>query len=205
MKDDFPRLTFDPGRHLTRVLMQQGRVPLEADWNEQAAILLHYIERLAADLIGQHGGPEGQEAFAIGAIANQATVTDLTIGSGRYYVDGLLCENLDAEATYFTQPDLPLDRDKDKLPAGTFLAYLDVWERPVTAVEDDSLRQAAQDGPDTATRGRVVWQVRVTDRIPGGIEHRFAPLALLVDGKSVPLRKSFKPLVAVQAPPARGS
>src|SRR5258708_13494839 len=91
------------------------------------------LERLAADLIGPHGGPEGQEAFAIGAVANQATVPDLTIGSGRYYVDGLLCENLDAEATYFTQPDLPLDRDNDKLPAGAFLAYFHVLDRHRTS------------------------------------------------------------------------
>ena len=54
MKGDFSRNTFDPRKHFTRVLMQQGRVQLDADWNEQAAILLHYVRTLAADLIGPH-------------------------------------------------------------------------------------------------------------------------------------------------------
>ena len=41
MKGDFTRNTFDPDKHFLRVLMQQGRVQLDSDWNEQAAILLH--------------------------------------------------------------------------------------------------------------------------------------------------------------------
>jgi hypothetical protein len=57
MKGDFTRNTFDPRKHFTRVLMQQGRVQLDADWNEQAAILLYYLQSLAADLIGPHAGP----------------------------------------------------------------------------------------------------------------------------------------------------
>lgn len=57
MKGDFSRMTFDPSKHFSRVLMQQGRVQLDADWNEQVAILLHYLQALAADLIGPHGGP----------------------------------------------------------------------------------------------------------------------------------------------------
>jgi len=57
MKGDFTRYTFDRTRHFSRVLMQQGRVQLDADWNEQAAILLHYLRALAADMIGPFGGP----------------------------------------------------------------------------------------------------------------------------------------------------
>ena len=43
MKGDFTRDTFDRTKHYSRVLMQQGRVTLDADWNEQTAILLHYL------------------------------------------------------------------------------------------------------------------------------------------------------------------
>ncbi|MCI0698638.1 DUF6519 domain-containing protein [candidate division KSB1 bacterium] len=57
MKGDFSRNTFDPSRHFLRVLMQQGRALLDADWNEQTSILLHYLQNLAADMIGPHGGP----------------------------------------------------------------------------------------------------------------------------------------------------
>ena len=57
MKADISRVTFDPLKHFTGVVMQQGRVQLDADWNEQGSILLHHLRTLAADLIGQHGGP----------------------------------------------------------------------------------------------------------------------------------------------------
>ncbi|MGH9833133.1 MAG: DUF6519 domain-containing protein [Blastocatellia bacterium] len=58
MNGDLSRNTFDQLKHYSRVVMQQGRVQLDADWNEQVAILLHYLQTLAADLIGPHGGPE---------------------------------------------------------------------------------------------------------------------------------------------------
>src|SRR5947199_309285 len=61
MKADFTRDTFNPLKHFSRVLMQQGRVQLDADWNEQTAILLYYLRNLGADLIGRHGGPADVE------------------------------------------------------------------------------------------------------------------------------------------------
>ena len=46
--------------------------------------------------------------------------------------------------------------------------YLDVWERLVTDLEDDALRDVAITGADTARR-QVIWQVRVTPwRCDGG-------------------------------------
>ncbi len=33
MKADFSRNTFDPGKHYSRVLEQQGRVQVDADFN----------------------------------------------------------------------------------------------------------------------------------------------------------------------------
>lgn len=96
MKGDYSRDTFDPAKHFTRVLMQQGRVQLDADWNEQTSILLHYLQNLARDLIGPAGGPKDFLGFGID-VQNQGSppeITDLKIGMGRYYVDGLLCENV---------------------------------------------------------------------------------------------------------------
>lgn len=57
MNGDLSRVTFDPLKHFTSVVVQQGRVQVDSDANEQAAILLHYLRRLAADLIGPFGGP----------------------------------------------------------------------------------------------------------------------------------------------------
>jgi hypothetical protein len=96
MKGDFSRFTFDPSHRFSRVLFQQGRVQLDSDLNELNDILLHYMRMLAADLIGPHGGPEGDLGFEIIPLPKKDTTTelaDLTIGTGRYYVDGILCEN----------------------------------------------------------------------------------------------------------------
>ena len=43
MKADLTRDTFHPLKHFARVLTQQGRVQLDADMNEQAAILLRLL------------------------------------------------------------------------------------------------------------------------------------------------------------------
>lgn len=168
MKGDFTRDTFDARHHFSRVLMQQGRVQLDADWNEQAAILLHYLQTLAADLIGPHGGPainpDGTEhgGFKIGPMG----ANGFTIGKGRYYVDGILCENDTDGLEFRSQQDYPIPRDMP--PDGDYLVYLDVWERHLTYVEQEdadgkvvSIREAALSGPDTASRARIVWQVKV--------------------------------------------
>ena len=178
MKGDFTRDTFNPLKRFTRVLMQQGRVQLDSDWNEQAAILLHYLRALAADLIGPFGGPQDNFGFEIvteitepkererltnaGVLPAGGTLSDgdFLIGGGHYYVDGLLCENEDY-VRYTGQSDLP---PTEPLRSGAaqlhYLAYLDVWERHITYLEDGHIREVALDGPDTATRAKVVWQVK---------------------------------------------
>lgn len=178
-KGDFTRdsFVFDPFKltHYSRVLMQQGRVQLDADWNEQTDILLHYLQALAKDIIGSHGGPGN--GFEIGQLQKDAKPiksNNFSIGEGHYYVDGILCEN-DGLVTYVSQseegftpqPDYtPLDESEQLQKDGDVgpnLIYLDVWERQITSLEDDNIREVALGvtGPDTATRARVVWQVKV--------------------------------------------
>ncbi|HEY6890362.1 MAG TPA: DUF6519 domain-containing protein, partial [Solirubrobacter sp.] len=84
---------------------------------------------------------------------------DLSISAGRSYVDGVLCEN-ERDIRYGDQDDLPGPPDGD---TGLNLVYLDVWERHVTALEDGALREVALGGPDTATRTKTVWQVKLAD------------------------------------------
>ncbi len=57
MKGDFSRETFDALRNYAGVLLQQGRVQLDADFNEQAAIARDRLRSLVRDLVGPHGGP----------------------------------------------------------------------------------------------------------------------------------------------------
>lgn len=167
MYGDFSRLTFDPADRFSAVLMQQGRVQLDADTNEQAMTVLHLMRTLTADIIGPHGGPG--EAFLVKALPENKPPTDLAIGAGHYYVDGILCENVEPGFTYGNQPDASPVGERP-LPGGPqFLVYLKVFERVVTAVEDPSIREIAlgANGPDTAARLKVIWQVVASDRIPG--------------------------------------
>ena len=83
MKGDFSRDTFDPAKHFTRVLMQQGRVLLDSDWNEQTSLLLHYLRTLAADIIGPHGGPVVGCGFHIAALNLLHRPTMIGAGASR--------------------------------------------------------------------------------------------------------------------------
>jgi len=198
MHADLSRSTFRPQRHYSAVLAQQGRVQLDADANEQAAIQLHHTRTTAADLIGQHGGPSGAAGFRIQFSGSTGELDDLKIGPGRYYVDGILCEagrqapgvpvpdddggpergevaEPSSGWTYWDQPDAHLDPERpgDRLPARfPYLAYLKVWERAVTAAEDPCLRESALGAAttDTAARRKVVWQVRTLDADALGID-----------------------------------
>ncbi|MGH6871410.1 MAG: DUF6519 domain-containing protein [Rhizomicrobium sp.] len=258
MKADFTRKTFLPAKNTSRVLMQQGRVQLDADWNEQAAIEFDHVRLLGADLMGSHGGPllSGFLVSAISAAFNLAT-PDFAISSGRYYVDGIPCSNetapsmvtgypddssitvfpwttdgvsyakgqyiwlwcanlatgltinlfqisaavygtstltltgdpaaLDALAAYQTNAHntngvpqyhfvrrAPTYLQQDNLPGAPALAvntayqiYLDVWERAITHVQDDTMREVALNGIDTAARARIVAQVKAAP-LPAG-------------------------------------
>jgi hypothetical protein len=155
MKGDFTRNTYEPGNHFSRVLMQQGRVQLDADWNEQAAILLNYLRALAADIIGPHGGPG--ESFKVDPNGDGK---DFVISKGHYYVDGILCENGEALA-YTNQKNYPLEEGDQLENNQNYLVYLDVWERLITYIQNPGIREIALGGPDTAARAKVIWQVKV--------------------------------------------
>ena len=64
-------------------------------------------------------------------------------------MNGILCENetshLFTAQEIFPAAELPTT-------AGRYLAYLDVWERHITALEDPEILEVALGGPDTATR-----------------------------------------------------
>jgi Family of unknown function (DUF6519) len=163
MQGDFSRRTFHPADHFGAVLLQQGRVQLDADFNEQADILLHYLRTVVADLVGPVAAPQDHAGFEVQVTKKGGKIDDLTISPGRIYVDGLLVENDIGDASYWHQPDGYLDPDatSDQLPQPPFLAYLRVWEQLITAVQQPRIRDVAlgDPGPDTATRAKVVWQL----------------------------------------------
>ena len=158
MKGDFSRPPLDVGRGVTRLLFEQGRAVTDADWNEQAACVSHQLDTLGRDLMGRGAGPAGsQRGFEI--IGGNL---DFEIGAGRYYVGGLPCHNdRPAPVLYSSEP-----LSRQPLRPGYYLAYLEAWERHISALEDPSMREPALGGADTATRTQVMWQVRLADLEP---------------------------------------
>lgn len=259
MKGDFTRSTFRVENHYSSVRMQQGRLQLDADWNEQADIQRHLLQVQARDMIGLAGvslaDPSTALSFQIGVTDDGK---DLTIAPGRIYVDGVLCELEPSSFLRFTLKQsnnqssdtieievstllldgqelargqwvelfetLPTDEAAgstpiratietvDKTPRSSgftisfkastlnqtvpekgylrriltwktqldlpelssftnasltsdkgYLAYLDVWQRHLTAIEKPGLREPALNIPDTATRTKTVWQVKLLE------------------------------------------
>ena len=64
-KGDFSRFPFDPKKHYSAVLLQQGRVQLDSDWNAWSDVLNDRLRRETADLVGSGGGPAGNAGFQI--------------------------------------------------------------------------------------------------------------------------------------------
>jgi hypothetical protein len=177
MGGDYTRWTFNPFKDYAEVLKQQGRVDLDADWNELAEILNRRWRAETIDIIGRAVVPENTpDAFLI-------TLTgpgQFDIGIGRIYVDGLLAEchgvpplTYDASLgemqgtnpiPFNQQPYFPDPSPLPSTASATDLVYLDVWQREVTAIQDPDIREKALGGPDTATRLQTVWQVKV---LPG--------------------------------------
>ncbi len=247
MKADWTRKTHVAKKHYCKVNMQQGRVQIDADWNEQVDIEDYLHRTYLTDLVGNSGAPKGNDGFEI--IANDSKI-GYKITRGNYYVDGILCQN-EQKIEVTDQPDLqplyfnwdsmvkskegirrfidflkrtfyefdlklgdlePIDIEiKDNTtqilkvgksvvisldtkankatlkingqavyefiarsdpleigytPAmptvpGIYVVYLDVWERHITFLDDPAIREKALGGPDTATRTKIVWQVKL--------------------------------------------
>ena len=255
MTSDISRQTFDHTRHYSQVVMQQGRVQLDADWNEQQDMLQYRLEMQTRDMVGQSGVPSTDGGFRVSFTPGGG---DLLISPGRIYVDGILCEvdegtpvemlafdgdhgvavkNLivDGQAwekgqwvellnkqrrpvrhfqisavthkeetddlliltfhtdqenpiiednqkaviyevrrliTYTTQPNYPDPAFTTTSPSGLpkldlpsahpmLLVYLDVWQRHITALNDERIREVALDGPDTSSRIQTIWQAKI--------------------------------------------
>lgn len=181
MSGDYSRQRFDAKNHFSSVLMQQGRVQLDADWNELVDILDRRLRAETTDIIGRAVVPkETPDGFRI-----QLAAGALTIGRGRMYVDGLLAENhgkaplefdpilAESRGTlalpYNEQPYFPAVATVAPAPTsgGPHLVYLDVWQREVTYLQEPKLVESAV-GVDTTTRKQTVWQVRVLANVGAG-------------------------------------
>lgn len=89
MSGDYSRKRFNPEKLYQGVLRQQGRVDLDADWNEYVDLQDRRWRAETIDVVGRCGVPaETPEGFKI-----EVSGGELTVGPGRMYVDGYLAEN----------------------------------------------------------------------------------------------------------------
>ena len=186
MGADVSRVRFDALRDFAGVVLQQGRLLLDADFNEYVALLDRRLRAETSDLTSF--GPDNQQGVAWvpretpDAFRVTASGGDLSIGRGRMYVDGLLAENHGADfdgfdpllseragtadLDYEEQPYWPTP---DPLPSGgPHLAYLDVWQREVTHLEAPELVEVAV-GVDSTARLQAAWQVRLLPNVGTGV------------------------------------
>ncbi|NEO78352.1 DUF6519 domain-containing protein [Moorena sp. SIO4G3] len=152
MKGDFTRWTFDPSNRYSSVRLQQGRVLLDADWNEQLDIMAHREQYANKEIIGLHGVPD-LKSFEVDFPEDDNE--HIKLGAGRCYVDGVLCEKIGEELQQIsTVPGLEEPSNND------YLVYLEVWQHHITAIEDQNLLELALGGPDTTTRTETYWQLK---------------------------------------------
>ncbi|HZD49522.1 MAG TPA: DUF6519 domain-containing protein [Silvibacterium sp.] len=160
MKGDFSRIRFNPAALYTAVLKQQGRVDLDSDANEQCFIDGYIDGTTNVDVIGQYGGPVGNAGFQIGVSGES-----ITIGSGRYYVNGLLVENPEPvsydEQLYLDSPTNTAEQLLAAINGGgsTVQFVLEVWQRLAIGLDDNCLLEPALGQADTTTRLQTVWRV----------------------------------------------
>jgi len=156
---DITRDATDLRKHYGGVLMQQGRVLTDDDFNEAERLDAEDARRVRADVIGPAGSPD--DGFLLKSVGGQ-----LTLNVGTYYVGGLRAE-LEADEQFNNQRDwLEQGAAANETltapmgPARFDFIWLDVWQQPVTAVEDSELIEAALGGPETSARMRTMRRAR---------------------------------------------
>jgi hypothetical protein len=184
MGSDIARKSHDPTRKWRGLVAQQGRVTVEADWNEAAAIDAAHDRHVTLDVVGPVGSPDGGYLVRPGQAGSPpsssppTSAADLTVGKGTLYLGG---ERLDlwADVDVDNQPDwldpvtgnlwLAPQPTQPSPPAttGNTLVYLLAIEQEVSAREDPALADVALGGPDTMQRLRVLqrfvrWRTQST-------------------------------------------
>lgn len=159
MYGDFSHLSFNRARDFTAVWPLQGRFLLDADLNEQTAILLDWMRTLATDFIGPAGGHVPGAGFEVSLDGDG----NLHLGNGHYYVAGIRCEVRQDPAAGMLR--------HAELPNKPYIVALRVWERTVSQALCPRLREPAlgPTHPDTTIRTQVAWSLELVDPPAGTV------------------------------------
>jgi hypothetical protein len=160
---DISRDETDFRKHYDRVQMQQGRVLTDDDFNEAERLDAEDARRVRAAVIGPAGSPDN--GFKLKVVGGQ-----LVLSAGSFYVGGLRLELENDEAFNLQDDWLQQGVGPGEVltaPASSQfdLVWLDVWQQPVSAVEDKELFEAALGGADTSARIRTMRRSRVLSNV----------------------------------------
>ena len=167
MGSDRARISYDKTQQYRAVVAQQGRVTLEADWNECQQIASEELREETLDFVGSSGTPDnGYEVIDYKAIdpKKPSQPFDFATRAGTMYVGGVRAFST-KPIEYSNQLDW-LDRvgdrdwvDPSNTASASELVYLLLREQEVSAVEDSALLEKALGGPDTTQRLRLIQHI----------------------------------------------
>ena len=196
MGGDYTRWNFNPAKDYCEVFKQQGRVDLDADWNEFVEIMNRRWRAETMDIIGRAVVPSFTRRMPSTSIRRDQASSPLAWDACMW--TGLLAEchgvspllydatlgevNGSAPVPFNQQPYFPNPAPLPSTGPAVDLIYLDVWQREVTALQDPAIREKALGGPDTTTRMQTVWQVKILPNVgahscgdKSRMEHLIAP------------------------------
>ncbi len=159
MKTEISRDSHQPEKRYSGVYQQQGRMLADADWNELVEILKDRLNDALKDVLG-NGSPLHRNV-----VDNETSPPNLQWGY--VYVGGIqTAVRLDAGATqqplfeHDHQEDFPAAPALPSAPDDNYVLYADVWERTVTHLMDERLRDKGLHGVDTCSRKQTIAQVK---------------------------------------------
>lgn len=163
MGSDRERVSYDANQQYRAVVAQQGRVILEADWNEAQQIASEEQREHLLDIIGSSCTPDdGYRVLETGSVP--LPPFDFLIQKGTMYVGGMRAV-LPNTIQYSEQSDwLDWNGDPEWVDPSTpkntpEFIYLLLREQEISAVEDSTLREPALGGPDTTQRTRLIQRI----------------------------------------------
>jgi hypothetical protein len=159
MKIQKSRNSWQPEKDYSSVCHQQGRMLTDADLTEQALISRDRLGQALRDLVGS-GVPKHDGLLRLDE-------SGPTLHWGCVYVDGVSGQVRAASDA----PDTGLFAYDHQLyypqaparPTGAHRLYVDVWERSLGWLEDESLRDPGLHGADTSARTQTTAQVKWCD------------------------------------------
>lgn len=176
MKAQISRDGFKEEKQYSAVYQQQGRMLTDADWNEMVRILKQRMDRTVGAAI-ESGSPREGGILCKDVIAwewdspKEPFMVAEQLKWGRIYVDGMYGEmrssKSEAPPEQAVKEFIEQQRDFPGNPVSHleqgryYVAYIDLWERLVVALEDEQLLDTALHGADTCVRTQTMSQLKL--------------------------------------------